>query len=362
MPRKKRRRITINGVLQKNIYQDNHGYEIIVTRNGIPDRKRFDRDTSPQALKAARETMIGDLAIKAAQRQPGTLAGDIPVYLATLPRGRARDDRAYELKPWLTPFGALHRTEITGQMVREQLAAWHGDNIKASTLNHRRQALRSLYKTLDGPDAPTPCDHVKKYTERHQVRDIPLVCVLAILRRVPNTKFGARIKVIARTGFPHAQVKRIQPDDLHLASRTIDVKPRRKGKGVAAKRLPLTVAAARAFRLFDRLNAYGSFSNSALHKVFTHAVTAAKEHWPTDTKGPWPGAQKIRPYDLRHAFLTEVYRRTKDLRATAELGMHSTVVMTARYAEAAVTDTASAARDAMDRTGMALHKKTPKNR
>lgn len=336
-----------------NVYEDNHGYEIILHRKGIPSRARFDRDTSVAKLKAARDRMIEDLIVKAAKKAPGTLAGDTETYLATLPTGRSRDDRAHELAPWVNTLGPLKRDRITPQMVRQQLAIWQTEGRKPSTLNHRRQALRSLYKTLDGPDAVTPCDHVKKLPERYDIRDIPPACVLAILRRIPNTPMGARIKVIARTGIPHAQIKRLQPSDLHLNARAIDISPRRKGSGVPAKRLPLTYAAVRAFRLFDRLDAYGDFSNSNLHKLFTRAVKLAIKHWPKD-KGAWPARKKIRPYDLRHAFLTEVYRRTKDLRATAELGLHASMTMTARYAEAAVSATAAAARDAMEPRRMAL--------
>lgn len=43
-------------------------------------------------------------------------------------------------------------------------------------------------------------------------------------------------------------------------------------------------------------------------------------------------AGKYHVHSLRHTFLTEIYRRTKDLRLTQELAGHSSPVTTARYA------------------------------
>lgn len=354
MPRTFRKPVKLGRDVLACIYEDNHGYEIIVQRKGQQHRERFDRGTPKPTLKAHRQRIIDDLVVRAAKSSPGTLAGDAARYLETIQPGRTRDDRENELQAWIAQYGATKRAQLTTQDVRVQLATWRAAGLKPSTLNHRRQALRSLYKTLDGPDAPTPCDHIPKYQEERIIRDVPRACVIAILRQLPRTKNGARIKVIARTGLPHVQVGKIQRADLRLTTRDVSITPRRKGAGAKARRVPLTHAAVRAFREFDRLDAYGPFSNSSLHKVFQQAVKDAIDKWP----GRWPGPTKIRPYDLRHAFLSEVYRRTKDLRATAELGLHASMTITARYAEAAVSDTASAARDAMD--NMALRKNRPK--
>lgn len=344
---------TFRKTLMPSVYQDDHGYEIIVQRKGRQFRKRFDRDTSRAELKKARDQAIEDLIVKHATTAPGTLAGDVQTYLRTLPRTRMTQVRDAELAAWVQVYGPLKRSQITAPMVREQLAYWQTSGRAASTLNHRRQALRSLYKALDGPHAPTPCDAVRKQIERREIRAVPVVVVLAILRRLTPGANAARIKVLARTGLPHAQIARLTPSDLDLEARTVHVTPRRKGAGTNARTLPLTHAAVRAFRQFIAANAWGDFSASSLRKRFLRAVIDAKAAWP-EGKGHWPAPDDLRPYDLRHAFLTEVYRRTKDLRATAELGLHSGMSITARYAEAAVTATASAARDAMDGPRMAL--------
>lgn len=52
--------------------------------------------------------------------------------------------------------------------------------------------------------------------------------------------------------------------------------------------------------------------------------------------------------DLQHSFLTGAYRRRRDLRAVAELALHSDLRTTQRYAEAAVSETARKAIEQMD--------------
>lgn len=333
-----------------NIYEDDSGYDIIVTRKGRTNPPaRYQKPQTLGFLKTERERLIDDLEARAARFAPGTLRGDVDAYLKTLPKGRMKQVRAAELQAWVTAWGDWQRSKITAQIVRGQLAQWQTEGLAPSTLNHRRQALRSLYKTLDGPDAPTPVDHVKKAVERREIRAIPPVVVAAILRRVQPNISGARLKVLARTGLPPAQIGRLQPSDVDLVRRTVHVTPRRKGAGTTARTIPLTYAAVRAFKLMARYGAWGAISGSSLHGAFTRAVVKAKQHWPKDR--PWPAPANLRPYDLRHAFLTEVYRRTRDLRATAELALHADMSMTARYAEAAVSATAAAARDAMDHRG-----------
>ena len=48
---------------------------------------------------------------------------------------------------------------------------------------------------------------------------------------------------------------------------------------------------------------------------------------------------RLRPYDLRHSFLTEVFRRSKNIRAVQELAMHADARMSERYMVGAVPET-----------------------
>ena len=45
-----------------------------------------------------------------------------------------------------------------------------------------------------------------------------------------------------------------------------------------------------------------------------------------------------RPYDVRHSFLTDVLRKTGDMRATQELAQHRDIKTTERYTKGAVPE------------------------
>lgn len=330
MPRAKRRK------LYKNIYADNHGYAIVVTYKGQRVEKRFPAELTLQTLKTHRETLLYDLAKASPIR--GSLRADYEAYLLSLPAGRMKDNRERECRVW-AKLGPFPRASITADMIARELAHM---KFSASSKKKALTALKAVYR-FHG-DTETPVDTIKRPREQHEIRGIPQSVVTMILRQLPRSKTRARLKVLARTGLPHAQIAALQPHHLDLERREVTVTPRRKGRGVPARTLPITHKAVRAFKEFQREEAWGPFSRHSMWRMFQEAVTAAKAAW----KGRWPAPEHLRPYDLRHAFATEVYRRSRDLRATAELLLHADMTMTARYAELAVTQTAQAARDLLE--------------
>jgi integrase len=75
---------------------------------------------------------------------------------------------------------------------------------------------------------------------------------------------------------------------------TVTVPRRHKGKGVKSRTLKLTGAGLAAMRHFADLDCWGPFSNSSMIKSFQRACVAAK-------------VPKVRVYDLRHSYATEMY-------------------------------------------------------
>lgn len=336
MPRTTRKKISSN---LKGIYADNHGFAVVVTYKGRRKEKHFRKGTSLRTLKDSRAKLLHDLKLKVPAA--GTFRADALAYLASLPENHYKENRSYELRPWYRFIGALSRTQVTPELLSHALAEI---NAPPSTTRKYLTAIQAVWRYHDGRLAPSPADHIRRPREQHEIRDVPRAVVTMILRKLRPSKTRARLKVLARTGLPHAQIAAIEPHHLDLEKRELTVTPRRKGKGVPARTIPITFAAVRAFKEFQRMNAWGSFSRHSMRKIFLEAVTAAKASW----QGRWPARENLRPYDLRHAFLTEAYKRSRDLRATAELGLHADLAMTARYAAAAVSDTAQAARDAID--------------
>lgn len=345
---------------EPNIYEDASGYEIIVRRRGSTARARYKgHHYAPTFLRDERQRLTDELEADT-PITVGTLAGDIAALLKTLPKNDATKNRVRQFRAWTDAgFGTKTRQAITTAMINTQCHTWRSAGIAASTVNHRIDALRALYRFHD--KVLGPCEGVTRQKERRDVRVVPQALVEAILiqlrptwlspkkRTLMRSPNAARLMVLARTGLPPEQIRRLQPMDVNLEQRTMFVRARKKGAGVPGRTLPITHAAVDAFKAMHATKAWGPFSTSSLRHHFARAVRKARAAWCPHC-GPWPAPPHFRPYDLRHAFLTEVYRRTRDLRVTAEFGLHADMSMTAMYAQAAVTDTASAARDLLDGT------------
>ncbi|MEO8680383.1 MAG: tyrosine-type recombinase/integrase [Vicinamibacterales bacterium] len=355
MPRRGQRIRVLTGV-----YKDGAAFSICLKHDGKQLEERWPLNTTLDTLSKRRRAWRTELTHPATQDR--TLADDIAEFLTTLPAKTPRYRNAQnDLGHWVTAgFGDQPRSAITALAIRGQLAAWEAARVSASSRNHRRQELSNVFTALGGRSGANPVRDVPRAAERRdEPRGVTPALVAAILAHVPDTmrrKKGPavvsltklRLRVIATTGLPHAQLRRLQPRDFNARAKTIFIRPRRKGAGTAAKTLPLTSAGVAALTAFFRQHAHGSFSSSSMHHTFRIAVTKARDAWAATHRGPWPAPDNLRPYDLRHAFLTEAYRRTKDLRAVAELGLHADLKTTQRYAEAAVSETARSAVNAME--------------
>lgn len=330
---------------EPNIYRDAYGFEIILRKHGQTGRGRYlGHHHSIKFLRKERERIANEL--DGVPKRKGTLAGDLDAMLKSLPEGTLKRNRATDGQHWIDAgFGRRSRHAITTAMIDTQCSAWLNRDLAPSTVKHRIDALRAIYRFHDG--TPGPCVGVVRPKERRDVRIVPQALIEAVLMQLGTGQNHARIRVIARTGLPHAQIKRLTAADIDLTARTIFIGARKKGAGVAGRSLPITHAAVLAFDEFIAQDAFGPFSNASLHKLFLRTVRKAEARWCKHC-GPWPAPAHFKPYDLRHGFLTEVYRRTRDLRVTAELGLHADMTMTAMYAQAAVSENATAARDRLD--------------
>lgn len=331
--------------LYTGIYRDKFGVAIVISVRGTPKELRKDAEGKPysaykrESLPKIREDLQATYALKAtrAAATGETFAADVERYLLTLSSGPHKRNAAGYMKHWIAAFGNRPRNEITEIEIQHQFA---GITKQPSTLNHIRQALIAFYTTLNGRTGYNPARVLKKVRERYDdARALPYDVIEKIFAALAPTPTKARLMIMAYTGLPPAQIERITPHDLHLDKKAVYVRPRRKGAGVPGRMLPLSPAGVQAFRLFAALHAYGTFQRRQLQTTFAHGIAWAKVNVPADT----------RPYDLRHSFLTEVYRRTGDLRAVAELGIHATLEQAARYARGAVSERATKAVKTMPR-------------
>lgn len=294
--------------------------------------------------------------------QRGSLAADIPTYLATL-TGRRRKDETAIAHHWLvSPLASMRREVIRRADIKGQMAAWEAAGVAASTINHRLRILRNVYRELDAgeDDAVDPTAGIRKLREPDpQIRAVPYDVIEAVIAfMVPRGRAArgqshaqtvnqsrARARVMAWTGLPPAQLMKVQPGDVNWTAATLDVTPRRKGKGTKARTVPLLPQAVDALKSFFAAGAAGRFSTSSFRQRWLGAQRrlVAEIRRQVEASGGDPSAivlPPIRPYDMRHSFGTEALRRSGDLVGVKELMLHAKLTTTERYIQGAVADSA----------------------
>ena len=378
MPRKGKRQST----LAPGIYVYPTRLRVIAKAGTRMREKHYPLGTDLRVMQSwqlrEKATLLENAPVRATR---GTLAADIPTYLATL-TGRRRKDEAAIAHHWLvSALGPMPRSEIRRAQVKAQLATWQTAGVAASTINHRLRVLRNVYRELDADDeeANDPTAGIRKLREPEpQIRAVPYDVIEAVIAyMVPRgraergqshadtvNKSRARARVMAWTGLPPALLMKVRPDHVDWTAGTLDVTPRRKGKGTTAKTIPLLPQAVEALKAFFAACAAGTFSTSS----FRHRWLGAQRRLVAEIRrqvvasGGDPHSvtlPPIRPYDMRHSFLTEVYRRSKDLLAVRQLGIHAKVATSERYIGAAADP---AARAAVDGWAEATHPKAANNR
>jgi integrase len=335
----------------------------------VRDEKKFPLGTDLAVMQAWQLHRRADGLLEAPTRAAaGTLAGDVPTFLATLPAGQYRVDSEQLLAHWSAcDLGALPRHEIQRLDVISQIARWTEAGAAASTCNRRLSRLRKLYQALDGLTTPNPTDTVKfQRSPELEARDIPTRIVKLILdsivdhgragrgeTRPEKSLTKLRLTVIAWTGIPPATLRRVRPRDLDLPGARIYLQPRRKGKGAKGIWIALLPPAVEALRAFAAAKLFGlKWSNSSAGKTWrvgiARAIKTAGEIARTTGDQSWANElanlpPRCKPYDLRHSFASELYRLTGDIRAVSELLQHAELETTKRYTKGAVSARVTAA-------------------
>lgn len=345
-----RRRSSKRKTLAKGIYEDASGRFIRISVAGKPvdlrrekdvraadgtliERGRSYRDRDVSWLRDERIRRQAEATLATEDRVEGETAfeADVERFLHTVSGKGHRLNVAGYMAHWARAFEKRQRNTITELEVQTAFAAIDRG---ASTKRHLRRALVKFYEAMNGVSGYNPARVLTPPPKpQDDARSIPYAMIERIFAALQPSRARARLKLIAYVGLPQNQIAKLQPSDLRLNERTVIVRPRRKGAGVEGRALPLSPAGVEALTEFAALNAFGSFQNAQLVRTFKLGAKRSKVSLSEDA----------RPYDLRHSFLTEVYRQTGDLYAVSELAMHATLAQTARYAKGAVSERATKA-------------------
>lgn len=314
--------------LPTGVYKTPTGYRAFIRLS--PDRlasARFGPDTPIAAIKQWREAQRVDYRRRQTIISPAPSEGftkDAETYLKAVVGMASYSDRKRDIDWWVGIFGERPREGIQSHEIAAALATLKGS---ASSHNHKRTALAHLWRTLDGKAARNPVREVPKRREPDaEPRGLPYATIRKILDAMPESATKARLMVMAWTGIPPAQLKKVTPADIEPGR--VYVRGRAKGHGTKGRWVPLSPEGVRAFKAFVRADAFGPFSRSSMHSSFRRACEKVD-------KVKLIG---VRPYDLRHSFGTDVYAASGDPRATQILMGHSKPEMTHRYTLGAVDE------------------------
>lgn len=380
MPRKGSRTLVHKSI--PNIYVDGSGYfSVIVKVAGVPEEKRFPPGTPLDRLEAVRDKLKGKARTQEKPRA-GSFAVDALEYLKTIGDEQKLKDQTILVRHWTAIYGRESRFALTRLRVEQQLAAWEREGFAASTCNKRLSALRSLFNAVNDDGDPNPVVKVKKRKEPDpQPRAIDYETIDRIFAKMPDhgrpTGAGKstrptvsltklRLAFMAYTGLPPAQMIKIDPDrDVRQTfivdaatgqkrrSHVLRARPRRKGKGTREDWIPLLPQAHAILKDLITHKALRKFSTQAARKSWQRACVKVILEQLDAKVTPLPHRLQargdvaeivalVRPYDLRHSFLTHALRSSGNLAGVQRLGMHSDSRTTLRYLESGMLDAATA--------------------
>ncbi len=344
----------LNDELPTGITRTPLGYRVFVRVNGHLYPKRYPPTTPIKTMVLWREEMRVRVRVGLPTDQPTgeTFRDDARSYLAAvrgMPTFRWRRD---DIDLWIAVFGDRQRSSIQSHEIRAQLTKWRV-TYAANTVNHRRSALMHLWTVLDGKSSPNPVKDVPRYRDESQddpPRALSPQVIRCLFAKLYPGRQKALLQLMAWTGWPQAQIGRLEPGDVDWRARRVFIRRRQKGKGTAGSWRLLLPRGWAALRIFRRYRAWGPVHTSNARRALRQAAL----HVQADTTLPAhvkAAVEDITPYDLRHSFLTLVALTSGDDRALAEIAGHADRRMIGRYTKAAndprVTDALSAVTTAL---------------
>lgn len=252
----------------------------------------------------------------------GTFAADLQDYLDRYRHRRSYRNVRHDLTAWVTALGgARSRHTIKAAELVRQIDDWHAAGVGAPTIRSRVASLRACFNKLDAgleyvnparalPNLPPPA--------KVEARGRDYATVARLLASMPEHRTDGRPSlnkrrayVIAYCGLPPGMLMEVTRADLDWGRGTVRVGRRKKGGGVEPRTLRLSAEALAAFRAFDAANAYGPFTQNGLNACVKRAAVRIGLAW---------GA--LRLYDLRHSFLSQLYRVKGDQATVARFACH----------------------------------------
>jgi len=291
----------------------------------------------------------------------GGLRATVATYLETRTAMPTLAQHTAHLELWVQALGADRPPmSVTTDEITRVIDGWMKAGLANDTIRKRRSALRTFYarmypkalspvKGSPNPKAPKP-----------EAREIAQLNIDAAIQAMPtyrSTKPGAprrlslsklRLRLMADTGFPPGIVAQLTPFAFNPRTGQVRVSSREKGEGVEPRTITLVDDALVSMKAFHAANAYGRFALSSCNRSFKRGCKAI---------GLEP--RNVTQYDLRHSYLTQYYRVTKDEATVQRVGLHAPGSRcTHRYTIAAHAEIDAASAKAFSRARVQLRRAT----
>lgn len=306
--------------------------------------KRFPLDTPQDALIKFRKKEIAKVTLAGPVEPRGTFEYERTQFLAGLKKGSSRwRDFTSQLAGWETHLKGKRLQAVTTAQINDVLTQWKIDGKANSTLMRQRSALMSLFAER-APDVNPVKGSITFTIAKPRPRAINLDIIARIFAKAPHCTTKARQMMIFYFGMRPSEIMRLRKDDIVLTgdqpfvfARSADESTDDSdGKGTNDRILPVCEGPQlEAVTMFVALNAYGKYSTAAARSSFLRWARAAglpDEELIEGQSRLGRNRYRIRPYDLRHTFATELRRSGSDLAdVQATLG-HRQASTTERYA------------------------------
>ena len=264
---------------------------------------------------------------------------------------------------------------LTTALLQSVLASWASQGFAYYTLRHRRAALCALFDHAAIGVNPARATRLPVAKPNPEPRGLPMDVVLRILEALSEqggvvragdhsrpkgarggrndvSKTRIRIHVMAHTGMRPSELKRYTPADRLHDGRQLVV---RASKDCNNRVIALTPDAEYWLDQLEAEDAVGPFGNGAVQRAFRRALRKVglapdKASGAQSVPGTRPGRPRgrtglIRPYDLRHSFLTAITIASGGTDAAQWIGGHKDPRTTQRYNLNAVSHVQRAAVD-----------------
>lgn len=327
----------------KGIRKHRGGYEVRWTdAAGERRTRRFPLETPLSELTTFREKELAKVTLAGPVVQRGTFEFERDAFLKTIPeKTRRHEDFTEKLRAW-EPFlkgQRLHSVETAA--VNRILQQWQVEGRSPATLMRLRSALMSLFVNRAPDLKPNPvADSMSFKLPKPKARALDLTEVSRIFAKMPTCATKARMMFVFYFGARPSEIMRLRVRDIvldgempHVFIRSSDVNS--EGKGTKDRVLPIQSDPQKdAAKMFVSTNAFGEYSTGAARKSFLLAAERAGMTTDDLVEGKsrlGRNRYRVRPYDLRHTFATEL-RKVADLSDVADALGHCNLSTSARYA------------------------------